>query len=142
MIKQILLNFFTDALQALSSPWCWLGLCCIAVVYNTPFHTWFVVFVWANCFCDLANNYELFRGITLERKYVTKYILRDPINPILRRQTTYKFLKKTAEMLGYPNCLIKFESEKKDGDCIYTTWKIPNRNVYDALEKFFLEIKE
>lgn len=54
----------------------------------------------------------------------------------------YRFLKEIAEMVGYPNCSIRFESEKKDGDFIYMTWRIPNRNAYNALEKFFLEIKE
>lgn len=141
MIKQVLLYFFTTILPVFSSSWAWLGVCCIAVVYKTPVPRWLFILTWCNCFYSLINNCELFRGFGLESEYVTKYIYNphNPINPILRRQTTYKVLKKTAEMLGYPNCLIKFESEKKDGDCVLTTWRIPNKNVYNALEKFFGE---
>ena len=141
MIKQISIYFCTNISPVLFSSWYWLVASCIAVICNKPVQLWLFVLTWCNCFYSLINNCELFRGFGLESEYVTRYIYNphNPINPILRRQATYKFLKKTAEMLGYPNCLIKFESEKKDGDCIYTTWRIPNRNVYNALEKFFME---
>jgi len=141
MIKQVLLYFFTTISPVLFSSWYWLVASCIAVIYKMHVPPWFFILTWCNCFYSLINNCELLRGPGLESEYVTKYTYNphDPINPILRRQTTYKVLKKTAEMLGYPNCSIKFESEKKDGDCIYTTWRIPNRNVYNAMEKFFLE---
>lgn len=45
-------------------------------------------------------------------------------------------------MLGYPNCSIRFKSEKEDNDCIYTTWGIYNRKAYNAIEKFFSEIEK
>ena len=55
----------------------------------------------------------MFRGACgLESEYVTKYkcSLSAPIDTVSRRRKTYSLLKETAEMLGYPNCTIKFES--------------------------------
>lgn len=140
MIKKILINFCTDALPILSSPWFWLCACCIAVVYNNSFPLWLVVLLWCHCFFGLIDNCDMFRGACgLESEYVTKYkcSLSAPIDTVSRRRKTYSLLKETAEMLGYPNCTIKFESEKKVNDCIFITWRIPNRNVYNALKKFF-----
>lgn len=139
MIKQVLLYFFTTILPVLSSPWFWMGLCCIAVVYNAPFHAWFVAFTLTGCFYSLIDNYELFRGTGLDSRFVVNFAC-DPSNPldtITRRQKTYRLLKETAEMVGYPNCSIKFESERKDGNLFHMTYRIPNRNVYNALNKFF-----
>lgn len=144
MIKQILLYFFTTTLPVLSSPWIWMGLCCIAVVYKDPFPAWFVAFTWTGCFCSLINNFELFKGCILESEFVVNFKCNPskPIDTITRRQKTYKFLKEVAEMVGYPNCSIKFEREEKDGDLFRMTYRIPNRNVYNAIDKFFSEIKE
>ena len=144
MIKQVLLYFFTTILPVLSSPWLWMGLCCIAVVYKDPFPAWFIAFTLAGCFCSLINNYEPFRGAGLDSRFVVKFACNpsEPLDTITRRQKMYRLLKEIAEMVGYPNCSIKFESEEKDGDLFRMTYRIPNRNVYNAIDKFFSEIKE
>lgn len=144
MIKQVLLYFFTTILPVLSSPWLWMGLCCIAVVYKDPFPAWFVAFTWVSCFYSLIDNYEPFRWSGLESEFVVKFKCDPsaPLDTITRRQKMYRLLKEIAEMVGYPNCSIKFEREEKDGDLFYMTYRIPNRNVYNAIEKFFSEIKE
>lgn len=144
MIKQVLLYFFTTILPVLSSPWFCLGVCFIAFVYNDRVSAWFVVFIWTSLFFRLIDNYELFRGTGLDSRFVVNFAC-DPSNPldtITRRQKIYRLLKETAKMVGYPNCSIKFESERKDGNLFHMTYRIPNRNVYNAIDKFFSEIKE